>query len=311
MSKLDESCEVTWMELRQIHYFIEVAKREHVTEAAIHLHVAQSAVSRQIFNLESELGVDLFLREGRNVKLTRIGKIFLEYVEQAVTVLDNAKREIAEYLDPEQGTIRIGFPSSLATYTLPTAISAFRERYPSVKFELKQGAYYHLIDLVAKGDIDMALLGPVPMKEKKVKGSVLFTESLVALLPSDHRLAHVKALKLSQLQDEPFILFPEGFILREVIVDACKELEFKPHVAFEGEDIDAIKGLVSAGLGITIIPEITIFDCLPRKTVMIPIVDPGVDRTVGVIIPVERQLLPTQNLFYQFLMDFFSQLNHL
>ena len=299
------------MELRQIHYFIEVAKREHVTEAAIYLHVAQSAVSRQIFNLESELGVDLFLREGRNVKLTPIGRIFLEHVEEAVTVLDNATREIKEYLDPGQGTIRIGFPSSLATYTMPTAISAFRERYPNVKFHLKQGAYYPLIDLVAKGEIDMALLGPVPMREKKVKGNVLFTENLVALLPSDHRLANSKTLQLNQLKDESFILFPEGFILREIIVDACKELDFHPNVAFEGEDIDAIKGLVSAGLGVTIVPEITIFDCLPRKTVMVPIAQPSVDRTVGVIIPRDRQLLPTQNLFYHFLMDFFTHPNHL
>ena len=69
---------------------------------------------------------------------------------------------------------------------MPTAISAFSERYPNVKFQLKQGAYYHLIDRVAKGEIDMALLGPVPMKEKKVKGSILFSENLVALLPSDH-----------------------------------------------------------------------------------------------------------------------------
>ena len=299
------------MELRQIQYFIEVAKREHVTEAAIYLHVAQSAVSRQIFNLESELGVDLFLREGRNVKLTPIGRIFLEHVEEAVTVLDNATREIKEYLDPGQGTIRIGFPSSLATYTMPTAISAFRERYPNVKFHLKQGAYYPLIDLVAKGEIDMALLGPVPMREKKVKGNVLFTENLVALLPSDHRLANSKTLQLNQLKDESFILFPEGFILREIIVDACKELDFHPNVAFEGEDIDAIKGLVSAGLGVTIVPEITIFDCLPRKTVMVPIAQPSVDRTVGVIIPRDRQLLPTQNLFYHFLMDFFTHPNHL
>jgi LysR family transcriptional regulator, transcription activator of glutamate synthase operon len=299
------------MELRQIHYFIEVAKREHVTEAAIYLHVAQSAVSRQIFNLESELGVDLFLREGRNVKLTPIGRIFLEHVEEAVTVLDNATREIKEYLDPGQGTIRIGFPSSLATYTMPTAISAFRERYPNVKFHLKQGAYYPLIDLVAKGEIDMALLGPVPMREKKVKGNILFTENLVALLPSDHRLANSKTLQLNQLKDESFILFPEGFILREIIVDACKELDFHPNVAFEGEDIDAIKGLVSAGLGVTIVPEITIFDCLPRKTVMVPIEQPSVDRTVGVIIPRDRQLLPTQNLFYHFLMDFFTHPNHL
>src|SRR4051794_8126592 len=108
------------MELRQIQYFIEVAKREHVTEAAVSLHVAQSAVSRQIVNLEAELGVDLFIREGRNVKLTPIGRTFLEHMEEAMKVIDNATREVQEYLDPERGVIRIGFPSSLAAYTLPT-----------------------------------------------------------------------------------------------------------------------------------------------------------------------------------------------
>ena len=71
---------------------------------------------------------------------------------------------------------------------------------------------------------------------------MLFTENLVALLPSDHRLAHEKTLKLSQLQDEPFILFPKGFILREIIVDACKRLEFNPNVAFEGEDMMPLRG---------------------------------------------------------------------
>ena len=101
------------MELRQIHYFIEVAKREHVTEAALDLHVAQSAVSRQIFNLEAELGVSLFIREGRNVKLTPIGKVFLEHMQQAMKVIENAKRVVEEYVDPKKGTIHIGFPSSL------------------------------------------------------------------------------------------------------------------------------------------------------------------------------------------------------
>ena len=85
------------MELRQIHYFIEVAKREHVTEAANVLHVAQSAVSRQIVNLEEELGVPLFIREGRNVRLTPIGRIFLEHMKEAVQVIENAKREVEEY----------------------------------------------------------------------------------------------------------------------------------------------------------------------------------------------------------------------
>ncbi|WP_248735036.1 LysR family transcriptional regulator [Neobacillus rhizosphaerae] len=297
------------MELRQIQYFIEVAKREHVTEAAHILHVAQSAVSRQIFNLEAELGVSLFIREGRNVKLTPIGSMFLEQMEQAMKLIDNAKREVEEYLDPEKGTIRIGFPSSLAAYTLPTAISAFRERYPHVKFQLNQGSYLSLIDGVVKGEFNLALLGPVPKKEKKIKGKTLFTENIVALLPSGHPLAEKRILKLSELREDSFILFPKGYILREIIVNACEQIGFHPQVSFEGEDIDAIKGLVSAGLGVTLIPEITLIDSYPRSTVKIPITEPDVTRTVGVIIPSERELLPTERLFYEFLSEFFSILD--
>lgn len=296
------------MELRQIQYFIEVAKREHVTEAALSLHVAQSAVSRQIFNLESELGVSLFIREGRNVKLTEIGRQFLEHMEQAVKVIENARREIEEYLDPEKGIVRIGFPSSLAHYTLPTVISAFRAKYPDVRFQLKQGSYHGLIDSVIKGEIDMALVGPLP-KLEKIQGDILFTEKVVALLPSNHPLASKRELSLSQLKNESFILFPKGFVLRDIIVNACRQIGFQPKVSFEGEDIDAIKGLVSAGLGLTLIPEITIMDNLPQSTVVIPVVEPRVTRNVGVIIPRDRQLLPTERLFYQFLKEFFNILD--
>ncbi|WHY00674.1 LysR family transcriptional regulator [Neobacillus sp. DY30] len=199
------------MELRQIQYFMEVAKREHVTEAATALHVAQSAVSRQIFNLEEELGVNLFIREGRNVKLTMIGQMFLEHMEQAMKVIDEAQREIKEYLDPMKETIRI--------------------------------------------------------------------------------------------------VFPKEYILRKIIVQACEQLGFQPKVSFEGVDIDSIKGLVSAGLGITLIPEITLVDGFPRSTVKVPVIEPEVTRTVGVIIPRERKMLPTVRLFYDFLKDFFSMLD--
>jgi LysR family transcriptional regulator, transcription activator of glutamate synthase operon len=297
------------LELRQIQYFIEVAKREHVTEAASALHVAQSAVSRQIVNLEEELGVDLFIREGRNVRLTPIGKLFLENMERAMKIIEDAKREVREYLDPKQGTIRIGFPSSLAAYILPTVISAFRERYPEVNFQLKQGSYRVLIDAVIRGEIDMALLGPLPKQEKKVKGDILFMENIVALLPSTHPLANNSSLNLNQLRNDSFVLFPKGFVLRDIVVNACKQLGFVPKVSFEGEDIDAIKGLVSAGLGITLIPEITLIDNLPSSTVKIPVIEPRVTRSVGVIIPNERQLLPTEKLFYEFLKSFFTVLD--
>lgn len=94
-----------------------------------------------------------------------------------------------------------------------------------------------------------------------------------------------------------------------MIVNACSQLGFQPKVSFEGEDIDAIKGLVSAGPGITLIPEITLVDRLPRSTVKIPIIEPNVTRTVGVIIPRDRELLPTERLFYEFLKETFTRLD--
>lgn len=296
------------MELRQIRYFIEVAKREHVTEAAHALHVAQSAVSRQIFNLEAELGVDLFIRKGRNVKLTPIGRVFLDHMEQAINVIEDARQVVSEYTDPERGTIHIGFPSSLATYILPTAISAFKSKYPNVQFQLNQGSYYGLQDAVIKGDVNIALVAPVPAERDQIKGSILFTEKMVALLPMSHPLAHMPSLKLNEIRNDSFILYPKGFILREIIESTCKQIGFQPKVSFEGKDIDAIKGLVSAGLGVSLIPEITLVDNLPRATVSVPIIEPEITRTVGMMIPTDRQLLPTERLFYEFLEGFFERL---
>ncbi|RNB87099.1 LysR family transcriptional regulator [Brevibacillus fluminis] len=297
------------MEFRQIQYFIEVAKREHMTEAAHALHVAQSAISRQIFNLETELGIDLFFRDGRNLKLTPIGKTFLNRMEQAMQVIEEARKEVEEFLDPERGVIRIGFPSSLAAHTLPSVISAFRAKHPHATFVLQQGAYRSLVDAVTKGEIDLALLGPVPTQEKQVKGEILFQERIVALLPSDHPLARTDSLRLSQLRDDSFVLFPRGYVLREFVVNACRELSFEPRVSFEGEDIDAIKGFVAAGLGVTLLPESTLFDSMPRTTVKHALSEPAISRTVGVITPTNRQLPPTAQLFYRFLQGFYSVLN--
>lgn len=298
------------MELRQIKYFIEVAKREHVTEAANALHVAQSAVSRQIANLEKELGVDLFIREGRTVRLTPIGRVFLEHMKRAVHVLDDARQVVDEYVDPQKGTIHVGFSASLASYILPTAIYYFREKYPDVKFELNQGSYSELIDSVIKGDINIAVLGPMPPKQAKIKGTVLFTEDIVALLPTNHPLSMRSSIKLIELRDDPFVLLPKEFILRDVIVDECKLRGFEPTISFEGKDLEAVKGLVSAGLGVTLIPEVTIVDCLPRATVKVPVIEPTLKRSIGALIPTERELLPTEKLFYEFIKEFFTRIEN-
>lgn len=297
------------MELRQILYFIEVAKQEHVTHAAEKLHVAQSAVSRQIANLEAELGVSLFIREGRNVKLTPVGRIFLEHVEIAVQEIEKAKQEVNEFLDPESGHVRVGFPNSLAANTLPKVISAFRKDHPKIQFNLKQGTLSELTASIVKGEIDLAFVAPVPMNHDDVKGHIFFTEALVALLPLHHPFSERDSIRLDELRKEPFVMFSQGLTLRDIVFNACKQAGFKPKIAFEGEDIDTIKGLVAAGLGVGLLPEVTLSDNVPREAVKLKISEPHVTRTVGVIVPKHRSLAPSEQLFFDFLWDYYAVLN--
>lgn len=297
------------MELTQIRYFIEVAKREHVTEAAYAMNVAQSAISRQIGNLEEELGVQLFIREGRNVRLTPVGKMFLEHMENVVKEIEKAKQQIDEFLNPEEGTIRVGFPSSLASYALPTVISAFRSQHPGIHFVLKQGLIKNLIDSVLNAEMDLAFVTPVPTNHKDVTGHILFTERMMALIPTAHPYAAATKLGLDQLRNDPFVLFRSGMFLRKIVDDACRQMGFQPKVAFEGEEIETIKGLVAAGLGVTILPEITLVDSVPKEAVRVAIAEPVITRTVGVIVPNHRDISPSEEVFLQFLIQFFARIN--
>lgn len=296
------------MELRQLRYFIEVAEREHVSEAAEALHVAQSAISRQIANLEGELGVSLFEREGRNVKLTQIGKIFLTHAKTAMKAIDYATKQIEEHLDPERGSIKIGFPTSLASDTLPTIISEFKQKHPNIRFQLRQGSYNFLIEAVKSRELDLAFLGPVPTNDSDVEGSILFSESMAALVPSDHILAEKKSIHLNEMRNEEFVLFPQGYVLRKIAVDGCRQAGFIPKITSEGADLDAIKGLVAAGIGVTLLPESTFNETTPRFTTKIEIESPALIRTVGMIIPRHRKLAPSEQVFYQFVKDFFQVL---
>ena len=297
------------MELRQLRYFVEVAQREHISEAAEHLHVAQSAISRQIANLEDELGTPLFERIGRNVKLTPIGKIFLEHAIVALKAIDFAAKQVEEYLDPAKGTIKIGFPTSLASYVLPSVISSFKKEYPDVSFHLRQGSYKYLIDAVKNRELNLAFLGPLPQKDDEINTTLLFSESIHALLPSSHPLAKQESINLSDLRNEKFVSFPEGYVLHKVALDACKSVGFTPNITSEGEDMDALKGLVAAGIGVTLLPDSSLYDSTPRMTVKMPIANPPIRRTVGIISPVGRELASSEVVFLDFVKNFYSRIN--
>ena len=114
-------------------------------------------------------------------------------------------------------------------------------------------------------------------------------------------MAKEKRIKLVQLRDEDFVLFPSGYILHKVAVDACKSVGFAPRITSEGEDMDAIKGLVAAGIGVSVLPESAFYDSTPRFTVKIPIDTPDFRRSVGIISPANRELAPSELVFFNFI----------
>ncbi|MVO98527.1 LysR substrate-binding domain-containing protein [Paenibacillus lutrae] len=292
------------MELRQLQYFVKVARKQHMTQAAEELHVAQSAVSRQIRQLEEELGVQLFVQKGRNLQLTSAGRLFLSRAEDILNDLDRAVIEIQEFLDPEAGEIRVGFPHSVSMSILPSFISCFRQDHPNVKFRLRQGTYTSLIRDVMDGVIDLAIVSPCPESHEHVKGEVMLTEELFAVLPPSHPLAESVSIRLEQLREEPFVLFGEQYSLRPIVMNACQQAGFVPKIEFEGDETDTIRGLVAAGMGVSLLPELALRYSTLIEPAVVKIMDPKVTRTVGVIRRKGEKLPLVTDIFRQFLLEF-------
>ena len=292
------------MELRQLQYFVRVARLQHVTKAAEELHVAQSAVSRQIHRLEEELGAHLFMQKGRNVQLTPVGHLFLRRAESILTDLDRAVSEIHEFLDPEAGEIRLGFPHSLGYHLIPRVVAAFRKLHPNVKFRFRQGMYASLIRDVAEAEVDLAFISPYPEKSELVTGEVVLTEELFAILPENHPLALEVSIDLTQLKDETFVMFSPGYSLRPLVWEACKEAGFTPTIGFEGEETDTIRGLVAAGMGVSLLPEMALYYTSELMPAVVKVSRPHVTRTIGLIRRNGGKLPTVAKMFHSFLLDY-------
>lgn len=295
------------MELRQLQYFVQVARMQHVTKAAEELHVAQSAVSRQIHRLEEELGVRLFMQRGRNVQLTPVGQLFLKRAESLLADLDRAVTEIHEFLDPEVGEIRLGFPHSLGIQLVPQVVAAFRKLHPNVKFKFRQGMFPSIIRDVSDAEVDLAFISPYPEKSEQVTGEVILTEELFAILPTTHPLAMEDSIKLSELKDDNFVLFSPGYSLRPIVWDACKEAGFTPKIGFEGEETDTIRGLVAAGMGVSLLPELAMYQTSSMMPAVVKISEPQVTRSIALIRRSGEKMPMVVHMFHSFLIEFFNQ----
>src|ERR1700689_1479445 len=175
------------MELQQLKYCREVAKREHVTRAAEKLFVSESAISRAVTQLEGELGVPLFYRQGRAVVLSPYGRVFLDHVTQGLSILENGKRLLSEQTGEESGTVSLGFLHSLGIKRVPRLIKEYCRKHPKIQFTLLvQRSGEMLRKELAAGSIDLCFSVPGMFGPSDVRWTNLLDAELLIAVPQTH-----------------------------------------------------------------------------------------------------------------------------
>lgn len=243
------------MELRHLKYFVTVAEELHFGRAAKRLCITQQPLSRQIKDLEEELGVELFYRTKRTVRLTEVGEIFLAETKKTLEQADRAVKQVKQASLGKIGQIIVGFTGSALNTMLPAAVRQFKQLYPQVELTLKRLQTSEQVEALNKRKIDLGLLHP-PLDDYTLIIETIYREQLVVALPDNHPLANIsKPVSLQQLANESFILFPRhvGSVLYDRILNMCQQAGFSPNVVQEAIPQQTILGLVAAGIGISLI----------------------------------------------------------
>ncbi|MFH9198064.1 LysR substrate-binding domain-containing protein [Streptomyces anulatus] len=242
------------MELRHLKAFLAVAEELHFGRAAKRLQMAQPPLSQQIRQLEKELGVQLFRRNTRSVRLTGAGETFLDPVRTVLDDLDTAVRAARSAGRGEYGRVTIGFAGASSHETLPRLTRAVRAAHPGLELVMTGQTYANVaLSRVADGSLDLGFVR-LPVTRPGVEHRVIDEEELLCALPFDHPLARYEAVPLGELADEPFVSFPanSGSTVRDAMTEACESAGFTPRVVQEAPDSYTIMALVAAGVGITL-----------------------------------------------------------
>ncbi|MET3829427.1 LysR family transcriptional activator of glutamate synthase operon [Paenibacillus sp. DS2363] len=238
------------MELLQLKYFLTVARCEHVTEAAGKLHVTQSSLSKTIQRLEDDLGVPLFDRIGRKLRLNDFGRIFLQRTEKALFELEQGKREIADLSNPDQGTLQLAVTTAS---TLPGILREFRKNKPDIQFHVQMVSLEYMSRLLHRGEVDFCLSSP-PIQGDDIECQILYDDPIVVAIPMGHRYADRSSIKLSELKDEWFVGVKQGYGVRDMVDSVCQSAGFLPKYVYEGDEPARLTALVEAEIGLAFIP---------------------------------------------------------
>ena len=231
-----------------------IAEEQSFTRAAQRCFVVQSALSRQIKSLESELGVRLFARTSRKVEVTPAGEAFVKPARLCLQAAERAKASAAAAHGQIRGSLTIGVIPTVTAVDIAAVLGAFRRSYPGVGVHVRTGGSDEFLRRIAAGELDVGFLGLAEgVTPRGVQTRELSQERLVAVLSEGHRLAGRRRLRLKDLADEPFVDFPEGSSGREQSDLAFERARLRREVSLEVNTADLLTGLVRQGLGVALV----------------------------------------------------------
>lgn len=244
------------MNLNQLYYFKTVAKLEHFRYAAELLNISQPSLSYAISSLEAELGVELFEKQGRNVSLSKYGKVFLDYVSTALDTLDEGRKQIQSFGGDRSGHIDMAYVAPLAFHYVPATVRSFLDqpyyKGHEITFTFKQAFTPYIVEGIKSGKYDIGFCSYVK-DEPLIHFEPICNQELVAIVPPSHPLADLKHIDLKQLEPYPFIGYTKESGLGKLTHKLFKEANLEPHYICEGKDEIALLGLVAQNFGVSII----------------------------------------------------------
>ncbi|AEI41056.1 LysR family transcriptional regulator [Paenibacillus mucilaginosus] len=291
------------MDIRQLRYFMAIAEEGGITRAARVLNIEQPPLSRQLRQMEQELGVTLFDRSGSRLKLTPAGERLRQRAQGLLAQFHETVQEVKELEEGVRGVLSIGSVVSCISL-LPPKIEVFRERYPEVTFKIQEGDHYQLGEQLEKRSIDL-ILARLPFE---ASGSA---EHAVLPLPSDPFVAVIPApwsgrfspgrIRMNELADVPFLSLKTEKTtgMHEKVMKECREHGFEPRVIGECSSVAIIIALVAAGIGATVFPASVMASFTLPQIKTLPIADTEVQSGVGILWLTDRYLPKTARRFIQ------------
>ncbi|MEO3933997.1 LysR family transcriptional regulator [Micrococcaceae bacterium Sec7.4] len=232
----------------------ELGRTQHITATADVLGLPQSTVSRGIARASSIIGTELLIRDGRGVRLTPAAKALLPHIEAALGGFQAGLDLVRHESELVRGRIAVSFQHTFGEAMLPLLISAFRSRHPQPAFDLSQGARDGCLAELAAGDADLALTAPLAAPSRLISSAALYREPLRLVVHHRHPLAGRRRARLAEIRQDPFVAMGPGYGMRSLTDALFREAGFRPRIAFESQDTHTARGLVSAGLGVSILP---------------------------------------------------------